>query len=168
MKSDLKAIGSRLGQYLETKRIGTNQLGRMIGSSGALVSNILHGKNFGISKLLAIGKACQDLNQCWLLTGQGEMILDDKVDASKSVVQDKKQSGEGLENEFLRDKLKLKISSLEAAVTYRDMTIEAYKNSLSTVLTSNRDLKEMLDYHKEISKHHVETIKLLTAEKNSA
>src|SRR5690554_2267804 len=40
MKNNLTELGIRLGKYLHYKRIGTNQLGRMMGSSGPLASNI--------------------------------------------------------------------------------------------------------------------------------
>ena len=157
MESNLKDLGARLKEYIDFKRIGTNQLGRMMGSSGALASNILNGKNFGMNKLLAIGTACPDLNLCWLLTGQGKMLLDEKAEETEAALRDRQQSNKALENDFLRDKLELKISSLEAALAYQDMAIDAYKSSLSTVLTSNKDLKEMLN-------HHLETINRLTAE----
>lgn len=162
MESSLKELGPRLRQYIDFKRIGTNELGRMIGSSGALVSNILNGKNFGMTKFLAIGTACPDLNLCWLLTGKGEMVLDDNAEKTEESPPLGEQPVEkALKNEFLRNTLELKISSLESAVAYQDMTIEAYKNSLSIVTASNKDLSEMLNYH-------VKTIDRLTAEKKTA
>lgn len=162
MESSLKELGVRLKQYMDSKRIGTNQLGRMIGSSGALVSNILNGKNFGMSKFLAIGTACPDLNLCWLLTGKGKMLLDDGAEKMEVALPDEEQSSNKiLKNEFFRNTLELKINSLESVMAYQDMTIEAYKNTLSTVTASNKDLKEMLNYH-------VKTINRLTAEKKTA
>lgn len=159
MESRLQDLGARLREYIDFQRIGTNQLGRMIGSSGALVSNILNGKNFGMSKFLAIGAACPDLNLFWLLTGEGRMLLNGKTE---EVPQYNGQSNLAeLKNEFLLKKLELKINSLERAIAYQDMTIEAYKNTLSMVTASNKDLKEMLDYH-------IKTINRLTAEKKTA
>lgn len=161
MESSLKDLGARLKEYIDYKRIGTNQLGRMMGSSGALASNILNGKNFGMNKFLAIGSACPDLNLCWLLTGQGKMLVDGKAEKTEAVLRDREQSNKALKSAFLRETLELKISSLESAVAYQDMTIDAYKNTLSTVLASNKDLKEVLN-------HQVETINRLTAGKKTA
>lgn len=161
MEYSIKDLGTRLRQYIDFKRIGTNELGRMIGSSGALVSNVLKGKNFGMSKFLAIGTACPDLNLCWLLTGKGKMLLDDRAEKTEVALPYEEQSrNKAFKNEFLQSKLELKINSLESAIAYQDMTIEAYKNTLSTVTASNKDLKEMLNYH-------VKTINRLTAEKTA-
>src|SRR5690554_2171430 len=117
MENDLTELGIRLGKYLHYKRIGTNQLGRMMGSSGALASNILNGRNFGMKKFLAIGKACPDLNLCWLLTGQDKMLLDGKAEEAEAAVRKLEQSNmKAMEKRFSRDRLELKISSLERAV----------------------------------------------------
>lgn len=162
MVDNLNELGTRLRTYVDFKRLGTNELGRMIGSSGALVSNILNGKNFGMSKFMAIGKACPDLNLCWLLTGKGEMLLDAKVELTEHDLLDQKQQiSSTLENKFLQEKLELKISSLESAVAYQEMTIEAYKNARDSAQASNKDLKEMLDYY-------VKTINRLTADRRTA
>ncbi|MEX2568098.1 MAG: helix-turn-helix transcriptional regulator [Cyclobacteriaceae bacterium] len=162
MERSLQELGARLRQYMEFKRIGTNQLGRMIGSSGALVSNILKGKNFGISKFLAIGRTCTDLHLFWLLTGNGEMLLDFNNEKKEVATPNEGHlRNKDLKNEYLRNELELKINFLESAITYQDMTIEAYKKTLSTVTASNKDLKEMLNYH-------IKTINNLTAGKKTA
>lgn len=162
MDDSLRELGTRLRKYLDFKRLGTNQLGRMIESSGALVSNILNGKNFGMSKFMAIGEACPDLNLSWLLTGKGEMLLDAKVELTEHDLLDQKQQiSSTLENKFLQEKLELKISSLESAVAYQEMTIEAYKSARDSAQASNKDLKEILDYH-------VKTINRLTADRRTA
>lgn len=162
MEKRLKYLGSRLKQYMDHKRIGTNQLGRMIGSSGALVSNILNGKNFGMSKFLAIGAACPDLNLCWLISDKDKMLLEDKAEkGEKALPYDERSANMVLKNEFLQRELELKISALESAIAYQDMTIDAYKNTLATVTASNKDLKDMLSYH-------VKAINNLTAEKKIA
>src|SRR5690554_6885292 len=147
MENDLTELGIRLGKYLHYKRIGTNQLGRMMGSSGALASNILNGKNFGMNKFLAIGTACPDLNLCWLLTGQGKMLVDGKAEKTEAVLRVREQSNKALKSAFLRETLELKISSLETTVRYQEMAIDAYKSTLSAVLSSNSSLKEVFEGH---------------------
>lgn len=162
MVDNLNELGARLRIYVDFKRLGTNELGRMIGSSGALVSNILNGKNFGMSKFMAIGKACPDLNLCWLLTGKGEMLLDAKVELTEHDLLDQKQQiSSTLENRFLLEKLELKISSLEGAVAYQEMTIEAYKNAFYAAQASNKNLRKLLD-------DHIKTINHLTAGRKTA
>lgn len=162
MEDKLIDLGTRLREYIGWKRLGTNELGRMIGSSGALVSNILNGKNFGMNKFLAIGKACPDLNLCWLLTGEGKMLLDGKVELTENDLLDQKQQvSNRLENRFLLEKLELKISSLERVVAYQEMTIEAYKNASDAAQASNKNLRKLLD-------DHIKTINHLTADRRTA
>ena len=72
----LEEIGHRLAEFIKLKRIGVNELGRMTGTSGAQISNILKGKKYGIDKLLVILDYFPELNCYWLLNGSGDMIHD--------------------------------------------------------------------------------------------
>ena len=73
----LEVIGNRLFQFMEHKRIGVNELGRMTGTSGAQISNIIHGKKYGIDKMINILQHFREVNVYWLLFGEGEMISDE-------------------------------------------------------------------------------------------
>jgi transcriptional regulator with XRE-family HTH domain len=142
-------IGKRLSTYLKSKHIGINELGKLTHTSGAQVSNIIKGKNYGITKLIAILEACPELNPLWLLQGRGEMmgnaekempgVATSKTSDHKGQVKEITEANELLQKEI--DKLKLKNSSLEGAVNYQNLTIEAYKSSLEIVSATNKDLK---------------------------
>lgn len=161
MDNRLKIVGIRLREYLIYKKIGINQFGRMTSTSGAQISNIINGKNYGIIKLLNILHACPDLNISWLLHGNGSMILTSERNETHSRVSLKsssldadlngkiKKSEEERKNLALEiEKLKLENSSLEGVVTYQDMTIEAYKNTISILSETNQDIRELLQHYK--------------------
>lgn len=71
---DISKVGKRLSEYLQSISIGTNETGRILGTSGSQVSNILNGRNFGVDKLLLILSHFPNLNPIWLLTGEGSML----------------------------------------------------------------------------------------------
>lgn len=166
MQNKLKEVGKRLNQYLAHKKIGINQLGRITGTSGAQISNIINGKNYGMVKLLNILYACPDLNLSWLIHGDGPMTLSSSEEKSnirnetslemRSLENDLHKKVMELEEEKAKlnmevEKLKSENSSLEGAVTYQGMTIEAYKNSNSVLSETNQDLKELLQHYKSAS-----------------
>ena len=160
MKITLEAIGERLRQYLNAGKIGVNELGRMTKSSGAQISNIINGKNYGIKKFIVLGEACPDLNLTWLLTGEGEMRSSTTNTEAESVpisvFSEQQAHIQKLEEERSRllseiKDLKLQTKSLEGAVSYQEMTIEAYKNALLVLSSSNQDLKELLNLRKNAS-----------------
>lgn len=66
----LDIIGKRLEGYLKDKNIGINQLGRISGTSGAQVSNITSGKEYGLGKLLKILESFPKEDALYILTGQ--------------------------------------------------------------------------------------------------
>lgn len=165
MDKRLTSIGKRLSQYLTFNKIGINEFGRITGTSGAQISNIINGKNYGIIKLLNILHVCPDLNLTWLIYGNGTMILP----ASKQEEKNYKESSPALvsvESDFEKkiaeaeleeekkmltreiEKLKIETNSLEGVITYQDMTIEAYKNTISILTSTNQDIKELLQYYK--------------------
>ncbi len=55
------------------------------------------------------------------------------------------EENRGLKAEL--DKVNLKYNSLEGALTYQTMTIEAYKNSIDVLSATNRDLKDLLQLY---------------------
>jgi hypothetical protein len=54
------------------------------------------------------------------------------------------------------EKLNLKHNSLEGALTYQSMTIEAYKNSIDVLSATNRDLKDLLQLYKSTGQANVQ------------
>lgn len=69
MNTDLKQIGERLKAFMLEKRIGVNAMGRITGTSGAQIHNILKGKKYGTDKLINICKAFPELRIEWLVFG---------------------------------------------------------------------------------------------------
>jgi transcriptional regulator with XRE-family HTH domain len=67
-------IGRRFKIYLDSKGLSGNEAGRLIGASGAQISNILKGENFSIKILTNIFNAFPDLNPSWLIEEQGQML----------------------------------------------------------------------------------------------
>ena len=68
--AELKAIGDRLWEYMKSKNLGLNKLGRMSNTSGAQIHNIINGKKYGIDKMLNISAACPDMDLYYVLTGK--------------------------------------------------------------------------------------------------
>ena len=158
MKITLIEVGKRLKKFLDSKELGVNQFGRMTNTSGAQISNIIAGKNYGLNKLVAIGEACPDLNLVWLLTGKEQMLLQSEIATTNepefdgNSLQDKIQALEErekyLENKLV--KLKLQNENLKGAIDYQNITIETLKNTLSIVSASNQDLRELIGHYKSI------------------
>lgn len=67
-------VKERLIEYLKYKGIGQNKFAESIGVSSGYVNNIR--KSIQPDKLVVISKVYPDLNTTWLLTGDGNMILD--------------------------------------------------------------------------------------------
>ena len=153
MKINLQEIGSRLKQYMNHEKIGINELGRRTESSGAQISNIINGKNYGMKKFLAIGCACPNLNLYWLLAGEQDMYqsINTDIEGTSSELEIQTQKLE-VDKSLLRNKietLKLQKKSLEGAISYQEMTIDAYQNALSVLSASNRDLREIVNFYKD-------------------
>lgn len=151
----LTSTGERLRAYLEYKVIGINQLGRMTNTSGAQISNIIAGKNYGVDKLISVFKACPDLDIKWLMTGAGEMITGQPAEVSTddSAVQahhladekEVKRLNQEIET-LIREK-----EALQEAISYKDVSLDVYKHSLEALDATNRELRELLDHYKSIA-----------------
>jgi len=154
-KLGLVPTGQRLKAYLEYKHIGVNQLGRMTNTSGAQISNILTGRNYGVEKLFSVLQVCPDLNMIWLLTGSGEMIPGQQGDrTSKEVPKIAQDSSIDKEVKKLNQEIEALIREKEAlqeAVSYKDLSIEVYKHSLEALEATNRELRELLDHYKSMA-----------------
>jgi len=76
-------IGKRLSEFAKHKGLTNNKLGSMAGMSSSQISQIIRGANFRVDKLVEITKVHKDLNIVWLLTGQGDMLLNNKSEYQK-------------------------------------------------------------------------------------
>lgn len=67
-----QTIKERLVIYLKAKKMGQNRFEALVGVSNGYISNLK--KSPGAEHLTKILNAAPDLNQHWLLTGEGEML----------------------------------------------------------------------------------------------
>jgi len=74
MAIDLQQIGKRFRFYTNLKELEMPQLLSMTGSTEAVLSNIISGKNYLLDELVAILKHFHDLNPQWLIYGEGSMF----------------------------------------------------------------------------------------------
>lgn len=75
-----ETVKERLVAYLEHKGINKSEFGRMIGVSNAYISSIR--KSIQPDKVEKIAAAFPDLNVSWLITGEGDMLSENKNDVS--------------------------------------------------------------------------------------
>ena len=68
-------VKERLTQFIESKNISKNKFEKVAGLSTGYLNQLRRAP--GTDKLMSILKAFPDLNQDWLLTGNGPMILGD-------------------------------------------------------------------------------------------
>jgi len=67
----------RIKEYIDHKRLSIRKFEESIGfSNGAFSSQYKNGKAIGVDRVEKIVKVYSDLNPTWLLTGQGNMLLD--------------------------------------------------------------------------------------------
>lgn len=70
-------VKQRLVAYLKYKRLGQNRFEAIAGLSNGYIANLK--STPGAEKLLKIFVAAPDLNRTWLLSGEGDMLLDSDV-----------------------------------------------------------------------------------------
>lgn len=88
------AVSERLAQYIDYKGISLYAFENTIGSSrGAISKAIKERKNLGSQVLENILITYTDLNPSWLITGKGDMIIDDSSVISEPLVAYGKVSG---------------------------------------------------------------------------
>ena len=73
-------VKERLIKYLKNRKVGQNKFERMAGISNGYISHLKTSPSIDI--LMKILDAAPDLNQAWLLTGEGEMLLPQKESTS--------------------------------------------------------------------------------------
>jgi len=136
--NELIKVGERIEIYLKYKSIGINHLGRLTDTSGAQVSNIIKGKNFGLDKIYILLKVLPDLAPNWLLFGEGEMLRE-----SNSV-----KNSELDIAKYENERLKKDVEHLNAQLTYQQLAIEAYRKSFELAANANEELKEVMMFYK--------------------
>lgn len=87
-------VKERLIKYLKYKNLGQTKFEQMAGLSRGYITNLR--KEPAASKLLNIINAAPDLNQHWLLTGEGEMLTTDVTPMRISDTTDYATSKSGL------------------------------------------------------------------------
>ena len=78
-----QTVKERLLSYLKVKGLSQGKFERMCGLSNGYVNNLR--RSVTAEKLAAIKSVCTDLNTDWLLTGEGEMLID-KSSSDKAVI----------------------------------------------------------------------------------
>ena len=68
------SVKQRLVCYLKAKKIGQNKFERLAGLSNGYISNLKNAPS--VDKVEKIFNAAPDLNRAWLLSGEGEMLVE--------------------------------------------------------------------------------------------
>lgn len=83
MREDAKnnsTMNNRLREIVRYKTHGKQkEFAELIGWKPQYLAKLLHGSDFGLKPVLAILAALPEINARWLLLGEGEMLMDDKV-----------------------------------------------------------------------------------------
>ncbi|WP_028979009.1 hypothetical protein [Sporocytophaga myxococcoides] len=132
---DLSLVGKRLKQFLDTKRMKINELGKASDTAGTQIYNIIKGKKYGVDKFISVVREVPDLNLYWLLFEEGEMY---KNDNAVSDIREKPEY------------LKMEIENLKSLISYQELTLNVYKKSLEMAVSTNEDLKELLDFYQKL------------------
>jgi len=73
-------MNNRLREIVRYKTHGKQkEFAELIGWKPQYLAKLLHGSDFGLKPVLAILAALPEINARWLLLGEGEMLMDDKV-----------------------------------------------------------------------------------------
>ncbi len=79
-------VSARVGEYIEAKNISYYAFENSLGASrGSISKAVKDGKSIGSNMLEKILLLYTDLNPTWLLTGEGEMLLDSEAWQNSSV-----------------------------------------------------------------------------------
>lgn len=77
-------VKQRLVEYLKFKGIGQNRFEKAAGISNGYISNLKG--NIGTTILTKILNTAEDLNRDWLLTGEGNMLKEEKKPVQEAVL----------------------------------------------------------------------------------
>lgn len=73
-------MNNRLREIVRYKTHGRQKdFAELMGWKPQYLAKLLHGSDFGLKPVLAILQALPEINARWLLLGEGEMLMDDKV-----------------------------------------------------------------------------------------
>jgi hypothetical protein len=132
---DLSLVGKRLKQFLDTKRMKINELGKASDTAGTQIYNIIKGKKYGVDKFISVVREVPDLNLYWLLFEEGEMYKNEK---------------EAIDIREKPEYLKMEIENLRSLISYQELTLNVYKKSLEMAVSTNEDLKELLEFYQKL------------------
>lgn len=104
--ADLRSIGKRLAEYMGKEKIGLNELGRLSGTSGAQIHNIIKGKKYGVDKILNIFRAIPALDRNWLLFGEQGVNPDFESRAIDTLKIIDEYCEENMKNNFVHKQVK--------------------------------------------------------------
>ncbi len=80
----------RVRQWMEENRFASKELAEWTGISKSAVSQVLSGKiNISVKSLQRILEIHKDLNARWLLTGEGDMYVDEEISHSSIEARDR-------------------------------------------------------------------------------
>lgn len=77
------SVKQRLIQFIKYKRIGQGKFEKTVGLSNGYINQLRHSPS--PQKIQMIIGAYPDLNQSWLLTGEGEMLNSVKIDSEPQI-----------------------------------------------------------------------------------
>lgn len=132
---DLSLVGKRLKQFLDTKRMKINELGKASDTAGTQIYNIIKGKKYGVDKFISVVREVPDLNLYWLLFEEGEMYKNEK---------------EAIDIREKPEYLKMEIENLRSLISYQELTLNVYKKSPEMAVSTNEDLKELLEFYQKL------------------
>lgn len=73
-------MNKRLREIVQYKTRGKNKpFAELVGWTPQYLGKLLHGNDFGLKPVLAVLRALPEINARWLLTGDGQMLLDNNA-----------------------------------------------------------------------------------------
>jgi hypothetical protein len=76
LENTTETTGTRLGKFLNSQGIAYGQFEKKAGWSHGLAGKVIHkGVSFGVDKLERIFSEFPQLNLMWLITGEGDMLI---------------------------------------------------------------------------------------------
>lgn len=111
------AMIDRINMLLKAKNITVSQFTQAIKIQRSGMSHILSGRNKpSLDFVLRVLKRYPEINPSWLLMGEGEMYLSDKIDVQTSMFPDKNES-DGIEHTLVEDNQSTETLSKETKKT---------------------------------------------------